>query len=46
MLTVIAFEQGEVAVRRPAVVQCIAVMAGPLGQLPEVARLDSCNPSE
>jgi hypothetical protein len=31
-LTVIAFEQGEVAIRRPAVVQRIAATAGPLGR--------------
>ena len=37
MLTVIAFEQGEVAIPRPAVVQRIAAIAGPLGRLPEAA---------
>ena len=37
MLTVIAFEQGEVAVPRPAVVQRIAAIAGPLGRLTEAA---------
>ena len=37
MLTVIAFEQGEVAVPRPTVVQRIAAIAGPLGRLPEAA---------
>jgi hypothetical protein len=37
MLAVIAFEQGEVAVQRPAVVQPIAAIAGPLGRLPEAA---------
>ena len=36
-LTVIAFEQGEVAVPRPAVIQRIAAIAGPLGRLPEPA---------
>src|ERR1700730_18661786 len=35
MLTVIAFEQGQVAVPRPAVVERIAAVAGPLGRLPE-----------
>jgi SAM-dependent methyltransferase len=44
-LTVIAFEQGEVAIPRPAVVQRIAAIAGPLGWLPEAARLDSHHPS-
>jgi SAM-dependent methyltransferase len=33
-LTVIAFEQGEVAKPRPAVVQRIAAVNGPLGKLP------------
>jgi SAM-dependent methyltransferase len=33
-LTVIAFEQGEVAVPRPAVIQRIAAVSGPLGRLP------------
>jgi len=33
-LTLIAFEQGEVAVPRPAVIQRIAAVAGPLGRLP------------
>ena len=34
-LTVVAFEQGEVTTPRPAVVQRIAAVAGPLGRLPE-----------
>jgi SAM-dependent methyltransferase len=34
-LTVIAFEQGEVTSPRPAVIQRIAAVAGPLGRLPE-----------
>lgn len=38
-LTVIAFEQGEVVMPRPAVIQRIAAVAGPLGRLPE--RVDS-----
>ena len=40
MLTVIAFEQGEVAVPRPAVVQRIAGVAGAVGRLPEYPDLD------
>jgi hypothetical protein len=36
-LTIIAFEQGEVAVPRPAVMQRTAAVAGPLGCLPETA---------
>ena len=34
-LTVVAFEQGEVALPRPAVIQRIAAVNGPLGRLPE-----------
>ena len=34
-LTVIAFEQGEVQLPRPAVIQRLAAIAGPLGRLPE-----------
>ncbi len=41
ILTVIAFEQGEVTLPRPAVVQRIAATAGPLGRLPEAVGLDS-----
>ena len=41
MLTVIAFEQGEVTFPRPAVVQRIAANAGPLGRLPDAVGLDS-----
>ena len=33
-LTVIAFEQGEVSLPRPAMIQRIAAIAGPLGRLP------------
>ena len=44
MLTVIAFEQGEVAIPRPAAVQRIAATTGPLGRLPDSARLDSRPP--
>jgi SAM-dependent methyltransferase len=34
-LTVVAFEEGELTTPRPAVVQRIAAVAGPLGRLPE-----------
>jgi SAM-dependent methyltransferase len=34
MLTVVAFEQGEVALPRPAVIQRVAAVRGPLGRLP------------
>ena len=34
-LTMVAFEQGEVSAPRPAVIQRIAAVAGPLGRLPE-----------
>ena len=34
-LTVVAFEQGEVETPRPAVIQRLAAIAGPLGKLPE-----------
>ncbi len=37
-LTIIAFEQGEVRLPRPAVIQRIAAVAGPLGELPPSAR--------
>jgi SAM-dependent methyltransferase len=33
-LTIVAFEQGEVALPRPAVIQRIAAVNGPLGRLP------------
>jgi SAM-dependent methyltransferase len=33
-LTVVAFEQGEVTAPRPAVIQRIAALAGPVGRLP------------
>ncbi len=46
MLTVIAFEQGEVSVPRPAVIQRIAAVAGPLGRLPEPVGLDNEVPTE
>ena len=34
-LTVVAFEQGEIARPRPAIIQRIAAVAGPMGRLPE-----------
>ncbi len=34
-LTILAFEQGEVSLPRPSVIQRIAAVAGPLGRLPE-----------
>ncbi|HEY7243223.1 MAG TPA: methyltransferase domain-containing protein [Xanthobacteraceae bacterium] len=34
-LTVVAFEQGEVSVPRPAVIQRLAAVLGPMGPLPE-----------
>src|SRR6266851_2287245 len=39
-LTIVAFEQGEVAVPRPAVIQRIVAVNGPLGHLPGTADLD------
>ncbi len=39
-LTILAFEQGEVTLPRPAVIQRIAAIAGPLGRLPEAAGLN------
>jgi SAM-dependent methyltransferase len=45
-LTVIAFEEGEVAAPRPAVVQRIAAVAGPVGRLPQVRDLDSYRAKE
>ncbi len=44
-LTTIAFEQGEVTLPRPSVIQRIAAVAGPLGRLPE-AGLDRTAASE
>lgn len=40
MLTVVAFEQGEISTPRPAVIQRIAAVAGPMGWLPETVGLD------
>lgn len=42
-LTVIAFEQGEVTMPRPAVIQRIAAANGPVGRLPDAA-LDKISP--
>ena len=39
-LTVIAFEQGEVTLPRPAVIQRIAAVSGPLGPLPAAVDLN------
>lgn len=39
-LTVVAFEQGEVSVPRPAVIQRLAALLGPMGPLPEAADSD------
>jgi SAM-dependent methyltransferase len=41
MLTVVAFEQGEVSVPRPAVIQRLAALRGPPGRLPEAMTLDT-----
>ena len=35
-LTVVAFEQGEISVPRPAVIQHLAAVLGPTGPLPEI----------
>ena len=40
MLTVVAFEQGEISVPRSAVIQRIAAVAGPVGCLPGEVGLD------
>jgi SAM-dependent methyltransferase len=39
-LTVVAFEQGEVSVPRPAVIQRLAAVLGPMGALPQAIDLD------
>ena len=41
----VAFEQGEVSVPRPAVIQRIAAVAGPLRSLPEPVGLDNGVPT-
>jgi hypothetical protein len=46
MLTVVAFEQGEISVPRPAVIQRLTAVAGPLGRLPEPVGLDTGIPME
>ena len=46
MLTVVAFEQGEVMAPRRAVIQRIAAVAGAIGPLPEAAHLDSTPSTE
>ena len=40
-LTIVAFEAGEVSLPRPAFIQRIAALAGPLGRLPEAQALDT-----
>jgi SAM-dependent methyltransferase len=45
-LTIVAFEQGEVGLPRPAVIQRIAAVAGPLGRLPEAVALDKNVPGD
>jgi len=45
-LTVAAFEQGEVTRPRPAVIQRIAAVSGPLGRLPEAVDLNPTTTSE
>ena len=40
LLTVVAFEQGEISVPRPAVIQRVAAVAGPVGHLPDPVGLD------
>lgn len=45
-LTIVAFEQGEVARPRPAVIQRIAAVAGSLSRLPPTGCLDKDAPKE
>ena len=45
-LTIVAFEQGEVSIPRPAVIQRLTAVAGPLGRLPEAAGFHSNPPTE
>ncbi len=40
VLTIVAFEQGEVSVPRPAVIQRITAITGPVGYLPDPVGLD------
>jgi SAM-dependent methyltransferase len=44
MLTIVAFEQGEVIRPRTAVIQRIAAVSGPLSRLPEAVELDPTRP--
>src|SRR4029077_16190055 len=44
--TIVAFEAGEVTLPRPAVIQRIAAVAGPLGRLPDAASLNPAATSE
>src|SRR5215472_16704317 len=46
MLTIVAFEQGEVSIPRPAVIQRLTAVAGWLGRLPEAAGFHSSPPTE
>lgn len=39
-LTIVAFEEGEVSLPRPSVIQRIAAIAGPLGRLPDAVSLN------
>ena len=43
-LTAVAFEQGEVDMPRPAVIQRLAAVAGPLGKLPQSASGSTLTP--
>jgi SAM-dependent methyltransferase len=45
-LTIVAFEEGEVARPRPAVIQRLAAVSGPLGRLPEAVDLNPTITSE
>jgi len=45
-LTIVAFEQGEVSIPRPAVIQRLTAVAGSLGRLPEAAGLHCSPPTE
>ena len=46
MLTVVAFEQGEVSTPRPSVIQRIAAVAGPMSHLPDPVGLDMAQSQE
>jgi SAM-dependent methyltransferase len=45
-LTIVAFEAGEVSRPRPAVIQRLAAVSGPLGRLPEAVDLNPATTSE